>query len=164
MGLARRPFTMINESPEEVRVPRVEEGTQVSVVMHRGVVSCDATASGLAVARIMAAHRIHSVVVTTAGDGPRVMTDAEVGAAVHAGVLDSRTADELAKASPLLRPSDSIAFALDRMHELGSTHAVVVGRSLRPLGVISVLDIVEMLLRQADHAKVPLRSTPQTNQ
>lgn len=128
-------------------MPTVEEGTQVSGVMHRGVISCDAGASGLAVARIMAAHRIHAVVVTTPGEAPRIVTDADVGAAVYAGALDSRTADELAKAAPLLTSSDSIAFALDRMHELGSTHAVVVGRSLRPLGVVSVLDIVEMLLR-----------------
>lgn len=103
---------------------------------------------------MMAAHRIHSVVVTMTGDPPRLVTDCEVGAAFYAGAIDSRTADELARAAPLLRPSDSVAFALERMHECCSTHAVVVGRSLASLGVVSVLDIVEALLRKRDNTSL----------
>lgn len=123
----------------------VEDRTSISEAMHRGVVTCAAEASARAVARIMAAHRIHSVVVTRAGEVPGVVTDAEISAAFYAGVIEARTADDLAKASPLLRPSDSLAFALERMHESGSTHAVVVSRALRPVGVVSVLDIIESL-------------------
>jgi CBS domain-containing protein len=40
---------------------------------------------------------------------------------------------------------DSLAYALARMHESASTHAVAVDRAYKPLGVISVIDLVEAL-------------------
>lgn len=131
----------------EVGVASVEERMQASEVMHRGVVTCSADVPALAVARIMAAHRIHSVVVATPGEWPRVVTDADIASAFYEALIETRRADDLAKAAPLLRPSDSLSFALERMHEHSSTHAVVVGRSPRPLGVVSVLDVIEAMLR-----------------
>jgi CBS domain-containing protein len=125
---------------------RVGERTKVGAVMHRGAVTCDAQTSGFAVARIMAAHRIHSVVVTAGGGPPRVVTDAEVAAALSTGGLAGCTAAGLARAAPLLTPSDSLALALELMRESGLRHAVVVGPSFRVLGVISVLDAVESVL------------------
>ena len=133
---------------------QAEERIDVGDVMHRGVVSCDPRASGLAVARTMAAHRVHSVVVKEPGALPDVVTDVEVGAAVYGGVLEESTAAELARPAPLLRASDSLAFALERMHERRSTHAVVIDRSVQPLGVVSILDVVEALLRQHDREMV----------
>jgi CBS domain-containing protein len=48
-----------------------------------------------------------------------------------------------------LRPDDTLAFALERMHEYETTHAVVVGPSLRLLGIVAVLDIVEWMLSRS---------------
>lgn len=138
----------------------VEERMQASEVMHRGVVTCSADAPALAVARIMAAHRIHSVVVATPGEWPRVVTDADIASAFYEGLLETGSADDLARTAPLLRPSDSLSFALERMHEHGSTHAVVVSRSPRPLGVLSVLDVVEALLREADRVRAAPERAP----
>jgi CBS domain-containing protein len=120
---------------------------KVADVMHRGVITCAADASGIAVARIMAAHRIHSAVVTDAAGPPRVVTDADVAVALHEGTLESRKAGELRATSVVLRPEDSLAEALERLQTAGSTHAVVADGSLRPLGIVSVLDLIEAFLR-----------------
>jgi CBS domain-containing protein len=41
------------------------------------------------------------------------------------------------------RLSDSVNEALARIHERGSTHAITVDRAFRPVGVVSVLDLIE---------------------
>jgi hypothetical protein len=72
---------------------------------------------------------------------------------VH-GYLEAGNADELAHASQLLRPSD-LVLAFERMREhTSSTHAFVVARVSRPLGMVSILDIVETILRHRDREKV----------
>lgn len=95
---------------------------------------------------MMAAHRIHSVVVMSPAGVPRVVTDVEVAASLYAGTLETTTAEEIARPAALVRVPDTLAFALERMHECEATHAVVVERSFRPVGVISVLDLVEATL------------------
>lgn len=117
--------------------------------MHRGVVSCLPSTSGIAVARTMVAHRIHCVVVQT-GDAPRIVTDAEMAATVFAGTLDSVTANELARPAPVLRPSDSLALAVERMNQQRTTHGVVLGPSLQLLGVVSILDVIERVLEEVE--------------
>jgi CBS domain-containing protein len=124
----------------------------VADVMHRGVISCAAESSALTAARVMAAHRIHSVVVLGVDKVPRLITDVDIASAIYDEQLERLNADELSRPSPLLRPDDTLAFALERMHEGRITHAVVVGASLRLLGVISVLDVVEWTLRSSDLA------------
>jgi CBS-domain-containing membrane protein len=87
-------------------------------------------------------------VVVKGVDGlPRLVTDADIAAAIYDEQLDRLSAEELSRPSPLLRPDDTVAFALERLHEEGTTHAVVIGPSSRLLGVISVLDLVEWILR-----------------
>jgi len=126
-------------------------------VMHRGVITCPGESSALTAAQVMAAHRIHCVVIN-GGDGrPRLVTDAEIAEAIYDEHLETLRADELSRPSPLLRPEDTVAFALERMHEDRMSHAIVVGPSLRLLGVISILDLVEWMLRD-------FRKTPQDDQ
>jgi CBS domain-containing protein len=115
-------------------------------VMHRGVVLCTPEMAGTKVAKTMTAHRIHSVVVVAAADLPRLITDVDIASALYAGTLDSVRAADLASWAPLVRLSDPVEDVLARMHEAGSTHAVAVDRLYRPLGVISVLDVVEATL------------------
>lgn len=112
-------------------------------VMHRGVVTCGAELPARKVAMMMTAHRIHAVVVTAAAGLPRLVTDREVAWALYSGTLDAVTADDIATPAALVSLSDSVEDALARMHERASTHAVAVDRSFRPLGVVSVLDLVE---------------------
>jgi CBS domain-containing protein len=130
-------------------------------VMHRGVVSCRADSSAVTAARAMAAHRIHCVVVPSQDGIPRLVTDLDVAAVMYDEQLEKLTCEELSRPSPLLRPEDSLAFALERMHEDGKSHAVVVGPSLRLLGVVSVLDLVEwMLRRRSVERRKPISEAP----
>jgi CBS domain-containing protein len=128
---------------------RVEEHRIVEA-MHRGVIACAPEANGLSVARVMAAHRIHSVVVKSDDGRPHIVTDTELAAAIYAGRIQTCTAAEIARPAPVLRLSDSIAFALHSMDRAESTHAVVVGHAGRALGVVSILDLVERLLSEQD--------------
>jgi CBS domain containing-hemolysin-like protein len=92
---------------------------------------------------MMTAHRIHAVVVTGSADLPRLVTDLEIASALYSGTLELARAGDIAVPAPLLRRSDNVDDALARMHEKASTHAVAVDRSFRPVGVVSVLDLVE---------------------
>jgi len=123
------------------------EHASVSEVMHRGVVTCSGESSALTAARVLAAHRIHCVVVRNGDGTPRLVTDFDVAAAIYDDQLAELSAEELSRPAPLVRPEDTLAFALERMHEAHASHAVVVGPSFRLLGVISVLDLVEWVLR-----------------
>jgi predicted transcriptional regulator len=101
----------------------------------------------------MAAHRIHCVVLTLPGAPPRLVTDFEIVGALHDGTLATSCADELAREAPVVARDDTIARAADTLYEHRTTHAVVVAdlRSLRPVGVLSVLDIAEALVAEEDH-------------
>jgi CBS domain-containing protein len=123
-------------------------GKRVVDVVHRGTVVCEGSASVATAARMMAAHRIHSVAVTGPAGVIGVVTDAEIADALYAGALDSRRVEEIARPAALVRLPDTLAYALERMHECNTTHAVAVDRSFRPLGIVSVLDLVEAMLEQ----------------
>jgi CBS domain-containing protein len=114
--------------------------------MHRGVVACGPELPALAVARIMAAHRIHSVVVK--GVPLTVITDAEIAAALCAGGLGPRSAGDLARPAAIVARDETLIRAIEVMRERETTHAVVVDevRALRAVGVVSVLDIAEVLV------------------
>jgi CBS domain-containing protein len=134
--------------------------------MHRGVISCPGESSALTAARTMAAHRIHCVVVVGAARTPRLITDMDIAAAIYGEHLDALRAEDVSRPAPLLRPEDTLAFALERMHELETSHSVVVGRSLELLGVVAVLDLVEWMLRSADRntASTSLSRSPQRSE
>jgi CBS domain-containing protein len=122
---------------------RAAKQATVFDVMHHGVVSCGPDVPVRKVASMMTAHRIHAVVVTSRADLPRLVTDREIAQALYSDMLDTARADDIATPAPLVAVSASIDDALARMHEGASTHAVAVDRSFRPVGVVSVLDVVE---------------------
>jgi predicted transcriptional regulator len=126
----------------------VSAPARVSAVMHRGVIACGPDCSGLAVARIMAAHRIHSVVVTFPGAPLRVVTDAEIAMALYEGTLATRSATELAKPAAIVARDETLLHAIECMREYQTTHAVVVDerRSQHAVGVLSVLDLAEAIV------------------
>jgi CBS domain-containing protein len=123
--------------------------TRVAEAMHRGVVKCDASAPLSVVARIMAAHRIHCVVVRTAGEPEAwgVVSDLDLVDAVCTGELTERTAGETAGGRELcLSARDTLERAARLMHESRETHVVIVDpRSNAAVGVLSTLDVADAL-------------------
>jgi CBS domain-containing protein len=116
--------------------------------MHRGVITCRPDLPVVAVARIMAAHRIHCVVVEGSPIG--VVTDADLTPALCEGTMASRTAREIARAAATVAPSETLARAGELMVEFNTTHVIVVDEhSNRPVGVVSVLDLAETLIDAA---------------
>jgi CBS domain-containing protein len=112
--------------------------TTVATVMHRGLISCRPDAPFVAVARTMAAHRIHCVVVPDHG----IVTDLELAAALDGSV--SATAAELARAAPTLDESDSLERAASVFRQHAATHALVCDRGTgRVTGVLSALDLAD---------------------
>jgi CBS domain-containing protein len=110
----------------------------VATVMHRGLISCRPDAPLVAIARTMAAHRIHCVVVPDHG----IVTDLELAAALDGS--PSATAAELARAAPALEERDSLERAASVLREQCATHALVCDpHTGRVTGVLSALDLAD---------------------
>jgi CBS domain-containing protein len=120
----------------------------VADVMRPGVMSCGPEVSAVEVARIMATHHIHAVVVDgialDAVRGERlvwgVVSDLDLARAAHAGI-EGLTATDLAATEPVtIDPSTPLAEAAQLMDEHGTAHLIVTENG-RPVGMISTLDI-----------------------
>jgi CBS domain-containing protein len=119
--------------------------------MHAGVLACAPETSLADVARMMARHRIHCVVVL--GDGADhsswgVVSDVDLVELAAAGTIDGSTAG-YAAATPtiVVHPGDTLAHAAQLMAENGVTHLIVAkSQPGRPLGVLSSLDLARALV------------------
>ncbi|MHB1834513.1 MAG: CBS domain-containing protein [Solirubrobacteraceae bacterium] len=134
-------------------MPSLEHAT-VADAMHPGILSCEADAPLIEVARAMATHHVHSIAVMgishEAEGGERlvwgIVTDHDV---VKAGI-DGDTllqAGALAK-HPILsvEPTTPLLEAGKLMLDHGASHVVVIDpRGQRPIGIISTLDIAGVL-------------------
>lgn len=118
--------------------------TRVSDAMRHGVLTCQPETTLRVIARMMAEHRIHSVVVTNL-DGVSesawgIVSDIDVLRSVPEDV-DRRTAKDVAGTELLtVEPDESLERAAQMMAEHEVTHLVVVSGE-RPVGVLSSLDI-----------------------
>jgi CBS domain-containing protein len=133
--------------PEEavMAAPILISRTPVAEVMRPGVLSCPADTLLRDVARIMALHRIHCVVVgdLRSADGDwGVLSDLDLAGAVESATEET-TAGEIAATDPVsLPPTATLDDAARLMAEHETAHIVIVdGRSGDPLGVVSTLDI-----------------------
>ena len=124
------------------------EQAAVADAMRAGVMSCAPDSSATMVARMMATHHIHAVVVEgIREDAVRgeqlvwgVVSDMDLLRAARAGD-ESPTAGEMATTEPVtVEPSASLDEAARLMEEHDVSHLVVVDRS-RPIGVLSTLDV-----------------------
>ena len=126
--------------------PSIEHGV-VADAMHVGVHACDAAVTLRQVARLMASHHIHSVVVSW-GDGRdwRLLTDIDVLGAASEDP-DTCTAGEIASPTTwTIEPAMPLAEAARTMAEHGVSHLVVAEPgSPRPAGVISSLDLAGII-------------------
>ncbi len=125
------------------------ERTTVAEAMHAGVITCPHGASLRTVARMMAAYRVHCVVVfdeREEADGQPfwgVVSDLDLAGGLSEGALDERSAGEIAASPVITVPSDeTLERAAQLMTEHGSAHLVVVDPATGlPVGVLSTLDL-----------------------
>jgi CBS domain-containing protein len=144
------PVRSVVPMPINVPVPARLDLVPVRDVMHAGVISCPAETTVVEVARILAAQRVHSVVVTdleATAEGRRMTWGTvEAGDLVHAlaSAGAGRTAGDLAKVpAATVAADESVSTALSTMVGAGVTHLVVEERGY-PTGVVSALDIARV--------------------
>jgi CBS domain-containing protein len=144
------------------RAPRrdgdVLRGTRIADVMTTGLISCTPDTPLAVVAGLMTKHRIHAIYVFDYGSEADetvqlwgLVSDLDLVAAAN-GPLAERTAGETA-VTPLLlvRSDDTVARAAQLMLENSVSHlAVVDGKTSRPAGVISTLDIAHLVAVDVD--------------
>ena len=106
-------------------------------------IECAPDADVRSVARTMAEHSIHCVVVRgIEPDGWGIVSDLDLMAALRPGA-ENATAAQLAAADPLIvEPADTLQHAAQLMAEHQTTHAVVVDPATgEPAGILSTLDV-----------------------
>ena len=131
------------------RTPSLDHAV-VSDAMHSGVFMCQPEASLTQVARMMATHRIHCVVVAGESSGPDLVwgmiSDLDL---VRAGLQDGeeRTAGMiLHRRLPTVEPGMVLREAAELMCEHGISHVLVAEPDRRqPVGILAMLDVVRVL-------------------
>jgi CBS domain-containing protein len=123
---------------------------EVVDAMRLGLITCPPDASLVDVARTMATYRVHYVVVEkpdSAGHRPwGVVSDIDLVRAASEGGL-GRSAAEVARSDLVTVSADErLGRALALMAEHGVSHLVVLqGQSGRPVGVLSTLDVADVV-------------------
>jgi CBS domain-containing protein len=142
------------------------EHATVDEAMHPGVITCPRGASLRTVARMMAAFRVHCVVVFDERDEAAgtsfwgVVSDLDLAAGLSENSLDERTAGEIA-GSPVVSvfSDETLDRAAQLMTEHGSAHLVVVEPETRlPVGVLSTLDLARFAAEWDGARATPERS------
>ena len=131
--------------------PPLAEAT-VFDAMHAGVISCSPDASPRDVARAMAAHSVHAVIIEGIGHDAagharlswRVFTDTDLVRSV-ADLDSGRTVGDLASGQIVtIEPGTPLTEAAEVMAERGVTHLVVI-HAARPIGVLSSADVARTI-------------------
>jgi CBS domain-containing protein len=124
----------------------------VDSVMHRGVVTCRPNDSLRTVAAILAANRIHAVVVASPEERTpcAVVTDRDVVYGHLLGKLDELTArDAASEPTVTVRADLDLREASGLMVRYGTTHVVVTERDDgTPIGILSSLDVAAAVGRR----------------
>jgi CBS domain-containing protein len=130
------------------RAPRLSHAV-VADVMHPGVMSCPPETDLVNVARMMATHHIHAVVVSgiepTAG-GERftwgLISDLDlVAAALPEGPLEAEAGDYARSELVAVDREEPLERAAQLMVEHQLAHLLVTGPGGLPVGVLSTLDV-----------------------
>jgi CBS domain-containing protein len=129
------------------REPSDFEAFTVLNALQLRLIECPADADVRAVARKMAEHHVHCVIVRgTEPDAWGIVSDLDLMAALRPG-LSGATAGRLAATDALVvDPADSLEHAAQLMSEHQTTHAVVVDPvTSQPIGIVSTLDVARFL-------------------
>jgi predicted transcriptional regulator len=141
-----------------------ESQVRVEHVMHAGLITCRSDASLRTVAGILAAHRIHAVVVSSGDEkvACAVVTDRDVVSAHARGELDRVTAREAANEPTVtVRADAELRYAADLMAPYGTSHLIVTARGGRtPVGVLSSLDVAGAISRAVAGTEAAERDAP----
>jgi len=144
--------TGVHTPHESYSMPSLRDAT-VADAMHPGIVSCPAGATLPEVARVMATHRVHCIAVM--GIAPEGRTERSVWGLIsdldvmRAGIRvgPGETAGALAL-EPVVSvdPTTRLTVAAELMLRHGVSHIVVVDpETQRPTGVVSTLDVIDVL-------------------
>jgi CBS domain-containing protein len=155
----------MTSQPKEtvMAAPILASHTLVADVMRPGILSCPSETLVREVARIMAVHRVHCVVVggLRAGDSSErfvwgVLSDLDLARAVESATEDT-TAGEIAATEAVSLPRTATLDEAARvMAEHETAHVVIVDEdSGEPLGVVSTLDVA---LALAELVPAPARA------
>jgi CBS domain-containing protein len=143
------------------------EAVTISSAMHRGVVTCRPETPLTKVAQMMAAHRIHSVVVwgeaqETDEEGTLwgVVSDLDLARAIATGELGSTARAVTSTPVVTVALDESIRRAAELMVGHAVAHLVVVGRG-RPVGVTSTLDLAQVLATNPAQRRLSLHPVRQ---
>jgi len=126
----------------------------VADAMHPGVITCPRQATLATVARMMAAYRVHCVVVfdeeRDADDADAlwgVISDLDLAGALAEGDADEQPAGSMAAGAVVtVAATESLRRAAQLMVEHATAHLVVVDpASALPVGVVSTLDLARVL-------------------
>jgi CBS domain-containing protein len=129
------------------REPRDFGSYTVLNALQLRLIECPEDADARAIARTMAEHGVHCVIVRgTEPDDWSIVSDLDLMAALRPE-LAQVTAGQLAAADSLVvDPMDSLEHAAQLMSEHQTTHAVVVDPvTNRPIGILSTLDVARFL-------------------
>jgi CBS domain-containing protein len=120
----------------------------ISVLQPPSPVCAERGTSVADVVRQMQDHHIGCVLIVEEGKLSGIFTERDLLAEVFGSKLDSETTsvDRFMTVNPeTLKPSDSIVFALNKMSLGGFRHIPLLDDESRPVGVISVKDIVDYI-------------------
>ena len=132
-------FAMHGDHPQHEpggSLPPSFERATVGELMRRGVMSCPPGASLVTVARTMATHRVHAVVV----EGGGVLSDRDLAHALARGALDATARDVARTEAVTIAPGARLAEAALLMDRHRISHLLVVDAG-RLVGMLSTLDL-----------------------
>lgn len=138
----------------------------LSVLPPTEPVCIESPAPVLEAVHLMRDRHVGCVLVVRAGKLQGIFTDRDVVARVMAAGIDpAKTAvRRMMTPSPeTLRPTDSIAFALNLMSLGGYRHIPLVDKSGAPVGIVSVKDIVGYLVGFFPKSVINLPPAPRAN-
>jgi CBS domain-containing protein len=129
-------------------------GLRVADAMHQGLISCAPDATLGTLARMMATHRVHAILVRGHGEKELaegrpalVVTDGDLLRAAADGQVGGQSAQSLATAPPIaVAMTDDLRHAARVLQDHGASHLIVVEpQSGRPIGILSTLDVARAL-------------------
>jgi CBS domain-containing protein len=144
----------VSTAPKPADFGAAASRVRVAEAMHEGILGCSTETSLAEVARLMASHRVHCVVVSESLEHADslwgIVSDLDLVAAASVRDLEEQTAGATA-ATPALTvsPRETLQRAAQLMTEHGASHLVVVDASRRPVGILSTLDVAAVLGEQA---------------
>lgn len=166
-GFIRETIEEFEGLPDEASSFTVEVLKRpLSVVPPGEAVLVESPAPVLEAVQLMRDRHAGCVLVVRAGKLKGIFTDRDVvSRVVAAGIDPSKTAvRRVMTASPeTLRPTDSIAFALNLMSLGGYRHIPLVDKSGAPVGTVSVKDIVGYLVGFFPKSVINLPPAPRAN-